>query len=57
MWHKVGITYYLVVELELIHVYRTVSITYYLPYDTQESGPTQQRERMVVDPFNQYQKL
>jgi len=36
----------LVVELELIHVYRT-----------HESVPTQQRERMVVDPVNQYQKL
>ena len=29
----------------------------YLPYDTQESVPTQQRERMVVDPVNQSQKL
>jgi len=29
----------------------------YLPYDTHESVPTQQRERMVVDPVNQYQKL
>jgi len=26
-------------------------------YDTHESVPTQQRERMVVDPVNQYQKL
>ena len=30
---------------------------YYLPYDTHESVPSQQRERMVVDPVNQYQKL
>ena len=30
-------------------VYRTVG--------THESIPTQQRERMVVDPVNQYQKL
>ena len=29
----------------------------YLSYDTHESVPTQQRERMVVDPVNQYQKL
>jgi len=29
----------------------------YPPYDTHESVPTQQRERMVVDPVNQYQKL
>jgi len=29
----------------------------YLPYETHESVPTQQRERMVVDPVNQYQKL
>jgi len=29
----------------------------HLSYDTQESVPTQQRERMVVDPVNQYQKL
>jgi len=29
----------------------------YLPYDTHESVPTQQRDRMVVDPVNQYQKL
>ena len=29
----------------------------YLPYDTHESVPTQQRERMAVDPVNQYQKL
>jgi len=29
----------------------------YLPYDTHESVPTQQRERMVVGPVNQYQKL
>jgi len=29
----------------------------YLPYDTNESVPTQQRKRMVVDPANQYQKL
>ena len=29
----------------------------YLPYDTHESVPTQQRERMVADPFCQYQKL
>jgi len=29
----------------------------YLPYDTHESVPTQQRERMVVDPFSQYHKL
>jgi len=29
----------------------------YLPYDTPESVPTQQREQMVVDPVNQYQKL
>jgi len=26
-------------------------------YNTHESVPTQQRERMVVDPVNQYQKL
>jgi len=30
---------------------------YYLPYDAHESLPTEQRERMVVDPVNQYQKL
>ena len=29
----------------------------YLPYDTHESVPIQQREQMVVDPVNQYQKL
>jgi len=29
----------------------------YLLYDTHESVPTQQRERMVVDLVNQYQKL
>jgi len=29
----------------------------YLPHDTHESVPTQQRERMVVQPVNQYQKL
>jgi hypothetical protein len=29
----------------------------YLPYETRESVPTQQRERIVVDPVNQYQKL
>ena len=29
----------------------------YLPYDTHESVPTQQRERMVVDGVNQYKKL
>jgi len=29
----------------------------YLPYDTHESVSTQQRERMIVDPVNQYQKL
>ena len=29
----------------------------YLPYDTHESVPTQQRERMVVDQVNEYQKL
>ena len=43
----------LIVELELIHVYHTV----YLLYDTHESVPTKQWERMVVDPVNQYQKL
>jgi len=26
----------------------------YLPYGTHASVPTQQRERMVVDPVNQY---
>ena len=30
----------LVVKLELIHVYRTVGIHEYLPYDTRESVPT-----------------
>jgi len=34
-------------------VYRMV----HLPYDTHESVPTQQRERMVLDTVNQYQKL
>jgi len=29
----------------------------YLPYETHESVPIQQRERIVVDPVNQYQKL
>ena len=29
----------------------------YLPYDTHEWVPTQQQERMVVDPVNRYQKL
>jgi len=29
----------------------------YPPRDTHESVSTQQRERMVVDPVNQYQKL
>ena len=29
----------------------------YLLYDTHESVPTQQQERMVADPVNQYQKL
>ena len=29
----------------------------YLLYDTHESVPTQQRERLVVDPVNQYHKL
>jgi len=29
----------------------------YLSYDTHESVPTQQRERMLVDPVNEYQKL
>ena len=43
----------LIVELELIHVYRTVG-----SYSTtHESVPTQQRERMVVDPVNHCQKL
>ena len=40
--------------MELIHVYRMVGIhcvtSEYLLYDTHESVPTQQRERMVVDP-------
>jgi len=38
--------------LELIHVYRAVGIHEYLPYDTNETVPTQKRERMVVDPVN-----
>jgi len=38
--------------LELIHVYRTVGI--HLLCITNESVRTQQRERMVVDPINQY---
>ena len=29
----------------------------YLPYETHESVPTQQRERKLADPVNQYQKL
>ena len=35
----------------------TVYLPEYVPYRTHESSPTQQRERMVVDPVNQYQKL
>ena len=34
-----------------------VNTNEYLPYNTRESVPTQQRERMVADPVNQYQKL
>jgi len=34
-----------------------VYIPYIPTYDTRESVPTQQRERMVVDLVNQYQKL
>jgi len=37
--------------------YITVGSSTYLPYDTYESVPTQQRKRMVADPVNQYQKL
>ena len=37
--------------------YSFVIANEYLPYDSHESVPTQQRERMVVDPVNQYQKL
>ena len=37
--------------------YCRYSLNEYLPYDTHEAVPTQQRERVVVDPVNQYQKL
>ena len=62
VYRTVGI-HLLCITNELIHVYRTVGIhllcitNEYLPYDTHESFPTQQRKRMVVDPVNQYQKL
>ena len=44
-------------ESNLTFVQQDVTYTVYLSYDTHESVPTQQRERVVVDPVNQYQKL
>jgi len=44
-------------NLTIFQLEATYSVGRYLPYDTHESVPTQQRKRMVVDPFNQYQKL
>jgi len=57
---KIGCLYVFYIHGSVHHESNLITVQQdatYLPCDTHESVPTQQRERMIVNPVNQYQKL